>query len=610
MWRIPSGECVCTLRGHGKNTWRIASLPLSCMLVSGGNDSCLKLWDVRAALCRQTEAAVVLGIPSDPTEPTDTQRRGNGVSELRISPLCTCYVLVMLDGRLWRVSAAPELAWTLMHRLPRTVSFASVCFDDAESCSICAAHPDGSVSHFSQHSGSSHTWAAHPLRTISAWFPSSDPALVLSASVKGQCLLWRTHTDAPPQLVLSAVTSKEAVASACALLVDDTLVIGDSKGSLSLLHRAHLTRDPHAPSLPSLVLSRQHGAEIVSLLQECVGGFCSLGHDGYLCVFALNGHHCCCISRLSCLPIKSPDFLLITSSEQRAQRSFFVGGYTGSRYIVYDIRLQYLVMDADGGGWKRPHSVCVRHASMSTPLSAFLCAVPVDNSNALRLLGSAKSEAASRVSYQMGSPLSCLELNCCSIARLGATSYVVVGGEDGTARAYESCNNELVFTQSLEMPHNVPIRAMKWRASTGSASAGVLVVGGGRLLFTVWVAAIGETALPLDHVFSLSYSGSMWSKATQDHRILSLDCLNTSVPHQFTLLLCDSRGVAQTCLFDALTGALVVLHELVVSQYPILSCALTCANACLVTVFGDSLGCVSVWSLLTIRCVRHNAICC
>ena len=258
---------------------------------------------------------------------------------------------------------------------------------------IACAHTDGYVSHvdvFLRDGGSTgkgqsgsveftthtHAWKAHDMRTINVWHAempchdlkssSASNRYLVTSSVKGTCRLWGAGRgqvsdqgpESSPQLLLDCVTGKGQVA-ACVLMHRDTLIVGDSRGGISIFrlgeersseHSAECSDKPLGMIRADVFIPHAHGSELVSCLvgNKYTGGFYSAGHDGCVCDFTLCGD---LVSKLKCLPIKSPDRIVVVGKGERA--SIYVGGYFGCLYLVCDVRRGYEMMRIEGGGWKR-----------------------------------------------------------------------------------------------------------------------------------------------------------------------------------------------------------------------------------------------------------------
>lgn len=214
--------------------------------------------------------------------------------------------------------------------------------------------------------------------------PSTEKQLLFTSSVKGVCRLWEESTNdtAPYNLLFECVTAKNQIATCCAILKDNSLVIGDSRGGISIfrwddsIHKIKVPATSHLdPSngfisedyqqlpiqdegpansqcrLPAdLYIPHAHGSDLVSSIKENRdgGGFYSVGHDGFFCIFTSTGS---LMNKLKCLPIKSPDKIFIVGKGK--EKSIYIGGFLGGLYLVYDIRRGYQLMRIEGGGWKR-----------------------------------------------------------------------------------------------------------------------------------------------------------------------------------------------------------------------------------------------------------------
>jgi hypothetical protein len=195
----------------------------------------------------------------------------------------------------------------------------------------------------------------------------------------------------------------------------------------------------------------------------------------------------------------------------------------------------------------------------------------------------------------IGESCTSLELYSTTILTTDSSTFVLAGGEEGRIKVFsKDVHNKLHVAQDLEMPHNVPVRAMCSSSSSASRSRGIVVAGGGRLMFRVF-SYDAESSSPLQQVFWTRYSGTTWANATQDHRILAVQCTARSTEKEsYLILLCDSRGVAKSAVFES--GDVQFLCEFNASEYPILSCALhEVTSVWQLSVIGDSSGIISVW---------------
>lgn len=305
------------------------------------------------------------------------------------------------------LNAAPavgNIGWIYLGCLEKDITNADVIFHsiinksdgvDSESTSsftyeditlsIFCAHPDGFLSETkvsTKVTGSFEIadlsvkklyWAAHKLRTINVWCQvlidhnsGLEMCYLVSVSVRGVCRVWEpvprsgleaaSAGDMSYRILFEGSTGKENVAT-CVLLRHRTLIVGDSKGGITIftlpdgvVDWSALLGDTEGAHLETVFIPHAHSTELVSCLEPNVetGGFYSAGHDGSFCIFTDTGG---VISRLKCLPIKTPDKVFIVGRGDEI--SYYVGGFLGGLYLVYDIRKGYLVLRLEGGGWKR-----------------------------------------------------------------------------------------------------------------------------------------------------------------------------------------------------------------------------------------------------------------
>ena len=83
-------------------------------------------------------------------------------------------------------------------------------------------------------------------------------------------------------------------------------------------------------------------------------GLYSLGHDGYMTVYARVMGRFSLISRVSTLPITSPGYLCLLGHGQNL--CVYVGGFEASVFQVLDLRKGYEVMHLDAGHYKSSHA--------------------------------------------------------------------------------------------------------------------------------------------------------------------------------------------------------------------------------------------------------------
>eukprot|EP01041_Mallomonas_annulata_P002280 gene2280-4437_t len=290
------GECVTSLRGHqGRNIWSIATTVSYDIIVSGGNDSSIKIWPLKIFQHML------------PLETSTTAQEHDGSSDSSSSNgsvMVSMIVVVLLDGAIWIVDVDVDgregsMNWKECGRVDLSITTADISFGSSQI--ICFfAHHDKSVSfHVFQLTScmvdteteteatsigtepvslsaclseptavcrhSKRRWMPHDVRTINLWIvrtpTESSSGYGVTATVKGRCCLWslslqpmldndenenENENDSTSIMSSSAPLAmfccqKENIASMCLWIqsVEEEpfaalLVVGDSKGGLSV----------------------------------------------------------------------------------------------------------------------------------------------------------------------------------------------------------------------------------------------------------------------------------------------------------------------------------------------------------------------------------------
>jgi WD40 repeat protein len=727
------GVCVSTMRGHSHHVWRLATCDEGALLVSAGNDSSVKVWDVeyQRRTCPDDPGSTVSTVPipawpvsigsvpglegpeHSSSDVTNTQevlseeplltpakkkggapsRRANGVCGVRVSPCLRWVVVVLVEGGVWLVhlpaqGAAAVPDWKAVTHLRSVVSTIDVLFrptvdaGDVLSLRLAVALLNGTdtlldIAVSSEGEASvrnRHDWRGHDMRTVNIWLPDLAEQYVITATVKGACAVWRVVDGEEPVPLWTCCLPSKEIATAnlvahCATSRSEYLVLGDARGSVFVygLPSASAAAGAGPQDLaPVAAFSKIHGTDPVSCIAHCGTDFVTAGHDGVLHVFteivaecgvscgrtavpsdlALSWAH---TAKINCLPITTPDQVLVTES------GLYACGYHGSLYMMVDVRRGYQLLRVEGGGWKRPHRCALNSTvagalAQGLPACTFVCPAPLEKNNTgLQLFGAVPS-TSSGVTVP-------LHLGCPSMGRVGycavfitaknsaleeedgvpdfsATSsdYVVVGGEDSCVKVYSVPKLELVQEVSLSM--NSSLKSLCSVTSAASSSRGIVVGGGGKLQYYIWMfdRSLGCTSRStLGDVLHTGAKGSIWAKATQDHRILSVHAVyvgsstvttagSAAVGYveKYAILLCDSRGIAVVGMFEhSLLGAggaqvasFSMLHQILASQCPLLSCALSRlpdpTSGALIAVAGDTTGTISVWRISGDNITQHS----
>ena len=371
----------------------------------------------------------------------------------------------------------------------------------------------------------------------------------MSMSVQGECKLWRSCGEVTtcadmPNLYQKGefITPKKNIATAASCLYEaNRVIIGDCRGSISIYYSSFinpvniaLENDNFAAPTPCIqFFPKVHGLEIISCIKSFPEGFCSLGYDGFLCVFARShdsftaeNSSFSVMFRLSCAPISSPDQLFCSHNYDGAlSPSIVVCGYQASDYVIYDIRKKYQILKVEAGGWKRPHrasveynarygsvdNVCFIYSFMDEDSSAIFRCMRYELAVERRLSSSSDIHdistlaTATKLPTQLGTPSLGKVAYCAAFihgkyANNCAEGYhLAVGAEDGNVRMYSIKGKSRIvnlhqplcdrytcsIVQEAPMPSSVPVRAICCCASAHGDS-NIVIAAGGRLIYSIW----------------------------------------------------------------------------------------------------------------------------
>ena len=223
-----AGSCIVTMSGHISHVWRLSKALHGDVLISGGNDASVKLWDLRYHRRASPHNGIGdvsrIGIPqwvaissADKDEttlcdactdggdactsplPRINSRRLNGVCSISVSPCLSYLVLTLKDGPIWLLLLKTN-RWLPVTNLDAVVTMAAVEYvysREGAVASSAAADDDDDDDDSSVDINivvallhgvnvllvvrmtsrgvevcGQHKWRAHGMRTINVWFLS------------------------------------------------------------------------------------------------------------------------------------------------------------------------------------------------------------------------------------------------------------------------------------------------------------------------------------------------------------------------------------------------------------------------------------------------------
>lgn len=243
LW-TQAGSCIVTMSGHISHVWRLSKALCGNVLISGGNDASVKLWDLRYHRRASPHDGIGdvrrISIPqwvatsrADKADPTlcdactndgggegvspsrINSRRLNGVCSISVSPCLSYLVLTLKEGPIWLLLLKTN-RWLPVTNLDAVVTMAAVEYVYSREGVAASSGDDNSVDiniavallhglnvllFVRTMSGGIevcglHKWRAHAMRTINVWFPRRDLPisrmdLIVTATVKGEFTVWQ-----------------------------------------------------------------------------------------------------------------------------------------------------------------------------------------------------------------------------------------------------------------------------------------------------------------------------------------------------------------------------------------------------------------------------------
>eukprot|EP01031_Cornospumella_fuschlensis_P024153 gene24153-29213_t len=628
VWSVGQDvACVSILSGHLGSVWGV-TCSAGGFIHSAGNDGCIKTWHLPSQLetspnpplSRVQQVAIPPWTFEQQQASQTPNRRQNGVNSVFVSDDGGGVVVVCSDGMTWLVLTHHQqdvqaFTWCPIAHTHRSV----VCADakwkfgvDVEDTilDIVIGHNDGTCTYIHAFNSLSSAvsieaqvfFTPHSYKCVNTWLirGHNNALWICTATTQGVCALWAIAADADGQSIrklLEVTTERQEIAASVLILHihhDIHLILGDSRGGISIFTLNTPSLDAASWSIArTQFFRRTHAKDPVSVLHAYSGGFVSAGHDGCVCFFAFTGGPTGCfvhINTMSTHPVHTPDMIYIPPLN--GNLSLIVGGYHSSHYIVYDVLQNTQHMCIEGGGWKRPHACAISHSSCGVPEVMFVCPVPQGKHQTdLQVFGNlgmhklTPSNTVVPYALQRNSSFFGKVVYCAITLRRpdGNAEYLAVGGEDCTLKVYAM--PELTLVQETTLYKNSSLRALAHAHTQLDSGQGVVLGGGGKLLYYIWMYDSqtefqGDIQhLPLRKV----HMGSVHPQATQDHRINAAQVkhIHAYAPptHLFVLVLADSRGVVSVlrCAVDYRPGAVApctvqAAYTIDISICPLLCC--------------------------------------
>ncbi len=619
LWNYTAKDengCIVTMKGYSTDAWRISSYMKGEVLITGGNDGAIKSWPLSHHFESSSEnkdsifkSAII------PPWPVSTGRN-TGVCSIRVCHSGNWIIVATNAGNIWLIDARNvnesreiEFKWINLLDLGLTIVSADVIFQStifhnspitqelsdsnetalvlyiivsyfkpAGEASIIAIYHDNINGFTTKYT----TWKASDMRIINIWClhdynDFNGTKYFLSSSTQGECKLWSVGETMDQSVALfhaNCGTFNKQFATSSMLLKFNShelqLFIGDCKGGITIFYLICNGKIEYEVEKISYI-PKMHTKEPVSYLKslECNDptGFISVGHDGILNIFTLNkDKEWSRINTHSCLPIKS-----ITNAFY-SNGSLYVCGYHGNLFIIQDVTKAYQLFCVNGGSWKRPHYLRILDSDSAIPKVMFVMSTAgKDNTSVMQYVSTTDISVDMTIPIHLGHCFLSRVGYCATIITRNSQKYIVIGGEEGLIKIVtgKTKDQKSKVLHSLSMPNGASSRTLA-NSYSAACDTGILISGGSKLMYSIWLYHNGIPDIGyLDNIFCCVASGTTWTKATQDHRILSISTVSL-YNGLFLIFFCDSRGIVSINIFDPCDNTITSKEELELDDHPVL----------------------------------------
>eukprot|EP00804_Cyclotella_cryptica_P024723 CCRYP_001711-RA/>CCRYP_001711-RA protein AED:0.27 eAED:0.27 QI:700/1/1/1/0/0/2/130/1425 len=517
------------LRGHRcESLWTVENC--DGIVVTGGNDGSVKLWDLESRT--RDDGAIAYVVPSMDASNADAETtieledvatsttRKKKYKKAKVkSQICGMeFFSINSDGLKSKLLVATregsldsldltQQSWTTHNSWSNKVisSVTGESVDVDSSTGVCiAVHPCGSrvvvgtteglliLSDILGHHDSKkpsqkiafNSTSHRPIQSLS-WV-DNDNLLVFYA--RGTIIRYTFHVDGPKishSMKLGTIGIPLSFAHDAARR---DLYVGDSRGNLAYFNLNSSLSPPcdsndntSTEKSPDSLLARVHAKEHVTgvVVLTSTGAILSVGNDGCVneCKKDSNGQ----LYQVYSIPIANVTGLRnIWSSDD----GVVVGGYYGNDYVVTDVLSGYEFVRIPTGGRQRRHEFVLDSAKnkmidFSVPISYGMAVCTGQNSIDIYSRGMPQ-KADFRYSYNIGSTLHGETINrLCWVECKDCCAYLLSGSNDCTVKLSRYKDNEFVSVKELP-PHESCVRGV-CSSSHPKSKSSLLVTCGGKL---------------------------------------------------------------------------------------------------------------------------------
>ena len=570
IWSPPqTKEVTYPLRGHDcESVWTVDVR--EGIIVTGGNDGCVKLWDLNSRMRRDIRTFVVpkdLPITSTNSEETTSseattskprkkQKKKPKLSGQLICgmELCKGHILVVAtragglfsldikrntwtNYKCWHDDVISSEDESKLQVDPTTGTCISVSPSAASAILgttegwLVVASLEPSCDSSSQCKNAFRCPSYRPVQSIS-WV-DEDNAVVFYA--RGS-VIWFKMEEIPVPLHIMTLGTP-GIPLSFAYDYKHSIYIGDSRGNLAYFDISQSSRNETAPTSVLKAHAKEH-VTAVSVMKS--GIIVSVGNDG--CMHQSKVANDGQLHRLVSIPVPAASGLnhIATDLGQEAscltedgmnvyqpngQENVILGGFYGNDYVVIDNINGYEFVRIPTGGRQKRQEFHIGFSNGYSHAMA-ICTGQKDGSNVIDFHSSQFFDETSALPrplhqmfdtlYSIGHSYHAETINDVSWVKRGDKRYLLSGSNDCSVKLMKFRNNAIVAAKELP-PHESCVRGV-CTSSHPTTNTSLLVTCGGKLTMEFYL--LDHSSEDLDSsVSTLSSYRTTGSKATIDHRM-------------------------------------------------------------------------------------------
>lgn len=605
------GKCIASMGGHkGKHVWCGAYDPTSNILVTGGNDGSVKLWDVESILqTYEASSTYSVTIPSlcfeSPKQPRTS--KSECIRDISVTEDGKAVIVASNWGYVWSLDLETR-EWQDL-RIPAT----------HESVSTIALSPDNSV----VVQGDCHglvriisvaglfpplTLQAHDKRIARIAFGGKgDSPLLFVISADNTIAMYSLaiKTGKMKHMMDVKPETKGTITSLLYIPEVAALCIGDSIGTVHLLRLSLGTEIGTISVSVTKQLKKTHGYQPVGYITYHDNLLYTAGHDGKIMPYFVNW---CDLSVTAEVVLPVPEIKQIMSVWWTDQSVCCVSGYHESTFLVMDLTNNTQILSIPAGGWKRPFS---SYHHPWHPNSGFVFAFAAPSGHSEISIFRRVQKSSRQIPPALLPPSHGRELNTIQWIHMTDTEGILAtGGEDRQVQLVQIHCADRSFAwkilRSLD-GHSSCVRAI--RSVILPDNRGFLLMScGGRNEVSAWELSMDCSRC---HLVGKYPSRNQNTEGETDQRMM---CMDVKLVNETTVLMVvgDSCGVMRVFAIHCDGKGIVPLLTVPCHSTPLLSVAISTQNCVFVgTAAGDLLYIDTPLSVSTdIPCVNRNNVHC